>query len=241
METDSSYGQVLHLLKHPVVLPQKGKHLLVLPSLTDMLIPVPTDPSATGFLLASLSSTSGPILWIQDYTSRHQNGRLYIASLTAFGITQPILQVHVSQPRDVLWAMEEGAACAGLAAVVGEIHGAPAVLDFTATKRLAMRADTSGVPVFLLRSGDPGVLSAARERWRITSLPSQLNPHDSRSPGNPQWDVDLFRARSQTPGRWVASYDQDTRRGTDRLGLVPRTNAGAVDTDNQPIPERSGG
>ncbi|MGB5865092.1 MAG: hypothetical protein WBG95_12430 [Sulfitobacter sp.] len=206
-----------------------------------MLIPVPTDPSATGFLLASLSSTGGPILWVQDYTSRHQNGRLYIASLAAFGITQPILQVHVSQPRDVLWAMEEGAACTGLAAVVGEIHGAPAVLDFTATKRLAMRADTSGVPVFLLRSGDPGVLSASRERWRITSLPSQLNPYDSRSPGNPQWDVDLFRARSQTPGRWVASYDQYTRRGTDRLDLVPRTDAGAVDTDNQPIPERSKG
>ena len=48
--------------------------------------------------------------------------------------------------------MEQGAGCAGLSAVVGEIHGAPAVLDFTATKRLALRAEASGVPVWPIRS-----------------------------------------------------------------------------------------
>ncbi|WP_246040488.1 ImuA family protein [Roseovarius arcticus] len=176
---------------------------------------------------------------MQDHASRRENGYLYTPSLTAFGITHPILQVHVSQARDVLWAMEEGAACAGLSAVVGEIYGAPAVLDFTATKRLAMRAEASGVPLFLLRSGDPGVLSAARARWRVSSLPSKLHPHDNRSPGAPKWDVDLFRTRGRTPGRWVAQYDPGIARAADRLSLVSRVDAGTLDAGDQPIPERS--
>lgn len=239
MERDSSYGQVLHLPKREAGLSQQTARPPVLPSLTDILCAIPSDPSATGFMLASLPENNGPILWVQDYISRRENGHLYTPSLKAFGINQAVLQVHASNSRDVLWAMEEGTACAGLSAVVGEIHGAPAVLDFTATKRLVMRADASGVPVFLLRSGDPGVLSAARSRWRVSSLPSQPHPHDSRSPGTPQWDVDLFRVRGRTPGRWVAQYDPDAARRADRLSLVSRADARTLDAGDQPIQERS--
>ncbi len=239
MENDSTYGRVLHLPRRIASSQQSGPHPAALPSLTDMLTPIPSDPSATGFLLASLSEITGPILWVQDHASRRENGFVYTPGLTRFGICHPILQVHVSHARDVLWAMEEGAACAGLSAVVGEVHGAPAVLDFTATKRLAMRADVSGVPVFLLRSSDPGVLSAARDRWRVTSLPAQPHPHDARAPGAAQWDVDLFRARGRAPGRWVASYEPDHARAADRLRLVSRPDAGPMDARDQPIPERS--
>ena len=45
---------------------------------------------------------------------------------------------------DALWAMEQALGCADLAAVVGEVWGDPAALDFTATKRLALRAEASG-------------------------------------------------------------------------------------------------
>ena len=113
------------------------------------------------------------------------------------GIKAPVLRVEVSHPRDVLWAMEEGAACAGLSAVVGEIHGAPEVLSFTATKRLALRSEASGVPLWLIRSGDHGALSAARERWRVSSLPSDMHPWNSAAPGQPVWEAELFRARGR--------------------------------------------
>lgn len=100
--------------------------------------------------------------------SQRENGRPYGPALTGFGFRGQLLRVEVSHPRDVLWAMEEGAACGGLGAIVGEIHGAPEVLSFTATKRLSLRAEASKTPIWLLRSGDPGTLSAARERWRVS-------------------------------------------------------------------------
>jgi len=206
-----------------------------------MLCEKPADPSATSFLIASLPDANGAILWVQDHSSRRENGHLYTPSLTVYGINHPILQVHVSHPRDVLWAMEEGAACTGLSAVIGEIHGAPAVLDFTATKRLVMRSEASGVPIYLIRSGDPGVLSAARERWRVTSLPSALLPEDSQAPGLPRWDVDLFRARGREPGRWVAQYDPNATRTADRLNLVSRADIGKMDTGDKPVSDRAGG
>lgn len=241
METDSTYGQVISLLSREVLRGQGAGKNPVAPSLTDMLCTKPADPSATGFLIASLTDTNGPILWVQDHSSRRENGHLYTPSLSAHGIKRPVLRVNVSHPRDVLWAMEEGAACTGLSAVVGEIHGAPAVLDFTATKRLAMRGEASGVPIYLIRSGDPGALSAARERWRVTSLPSLPMPHDIQAPGLPRWDVDLFRARGREPGRWVANYDPKATRTADRLNLVPRSDIGTMDEGNQSISDRTGG
>jgi len=224
MTTDSASSRVISLPKpsgpranRPAVLPPDTRVL------TDVLTGKPFDPAGTGFLLSLLPSSQAPVLWVQDRMSARENGRLYTPGTQAFGLTQPILHIAVSHPRDVLWAMEEGAACAGLSAVVGEIHGGPAVLDFTATKRLALRSETSGVPIWLIRSGDPGGLSAARERWRIGSLPSDVHHDDTQAPGTPRWDADLFRARARPPGRWVAQYDNKNN-----LGLVPRTGDGTL-------------
>ncbi|MCX7564960.1 hypothetical protein OS189_01215 [Sulfitobacter sp. F26169L] len=239
MINDSTYGQVLHLPKRKALALPDMDVLASKPVLSDVFTTGATDPAAVGFVLSLLPVASGPVLWVQDYMSRRENGHLYTPALKSFGVAQDILQVRVSHPRDVLWAMEEGAGCASLSAVIGEIHGGPAVLDFTATKRLSMRAQVSGVPVYLIRSGDPGGLSAARMRWRAGSLPSLAHPYDSHSPGRPQWDVNLFRARGYPPGRWVARYDPDAARTADRLGLVPRSGDGALDTGDQPVSNRT--
>ena len=237
MTSDSSYGRVIslpqskgHTTTRPAVLPPDVRVL------TDVLPAKPFDPAGMGFLLSLLPSSRAPVLWVQDRMSMRENGRIYTPGAQAFGLTQAILHVAVSHPRDVLWAMEEGAACAGLSAVVGEIHGGPAVLDFTATKRLALRSEASGVPVWLLRSGDPGGLSAARERWRIGSLASEVHPHNPQAPGAPRWDADLFRARGRPPGQWVASYD-----AKDGVHLVPRPGDGAVATGEPASPDAARG
>ena len=230
MITDSSYGQLLPF-PQPVTF---GR-----PALTDVLCAKTGDAGAISIELAELGQSDQPIVWVQDYPARRENGQLYAAGLRSFQVTQPILRITVSHPRDVLWAMEEAATCAGLSAVIGEVHGAPNVLNFTATKRLAMRAEVSGIPLYLIRSGDPGVLSAARARWRVASLPSQPNPHDPNAPGKAQWDLDLFRARGREPGRWVAQYDTQATRAADRLGLVPRSDLRALETGDQRVSDRA--
>ncbi len=239
MANDSTYGQILRLPKRVRSRPQDADVLTSRHTLTDVFPLGPADPAATGFVSAMISDGVGPILWVQDFNSRRENGCLYTPGLHGFGVTQDILQVTVSAARDVLWAMEEGASCGSLSAVVGEIHGGPAVLDFTATKRLAMRADTSGVPLYLIRSGDAGGLSAARMRWRLGSLPSTAHPHDSLAAGALRWDADLYRARNTATGRWVAQYDPRATTATDRLRLVSRVPDRTLAAGDQPVSDRT--
>lgn len=227
MRHDSSYGQIIRFpLKDGEAkgyIPFVGRATLR-ESLPARLF----DASATAFLLAALPASAKPVLWVQDRVSRREQGALYLPGAGKPLPSGQVIRVDVSHPRDVLWAMEEGAACAGLAAVVGEIHGAPAVLDFTATKRLALRAEASGVPVWLIRSGDPGGLSAARERWRIGALPSAAHPHDMRASGAAIWDAELFRARGRPPGRWMAQHDPDAADPQDRLRLAAPSGDGSL-------------
>lgn len=192
--------------------------------LKDALSARPFDAAVTAFVLACLPRSKAPVLWVQDRASRLENGRVYGPALKGVRL----LRVEVSHARDVLWAMEEGAACAGLSAVVGEVHGAPPVLDFTATKRLAMRAEASGVPVWLIRSGTVEGLSAARERWRIGSLPSQVHPDNAAAPGLPVWEAELFRARGRSPGTWAVSHDGRE----DRLRFLSRSGDGPLEADH---------
>ncbi|WP_299025763.1 hypothetical protein [uncultured Sulfitobacter sp.] len=194
--------------------------------LKDALSARPFDAAVTAFVLACLPPSKAPVLWVQDRASRLENGRVYGPALKGVRL----LRVEVSHARDVLWAMEEGAACAGLSAVVGEVHGAPPVLDFTATKRLGMRAEASGVPVWLIRSGTVEGLSAARERWRIGALPSEVHPYNAAAPGAALWEAELFRARGRSPGTWVV---RDEGRGRAHgLRFLSRSGDGPLEADH---------
>ncbi|MEM6939147.1 MAG: hypothetical protein AAF943_01735 [Pseudomonadota bacterium] len=236
MAADSSFGQVVSLsgkrLVNTVPRPDQGGAVL-----RDVLAAKPFDGAVTGFVLSCLPQSCAPVLWVSDRMSRRENGQLYGPALGQFGIKSPVLRVEVSHPRDVLWTMEEGAACAGLAAVVGEIHGAPEVLSFTATKRLALRAEASQVPIWLIRTGEAGALSAARERWRLGALPSDMHPWNPAAPGVALWEADLFRARGRAPGVWAARYERGTTDGAADgraagLRLFPRSGDGPLAQDH---------
>ena len=170
------------------------------------------DAGAIGFALAQLPA-GRPVLWVQDRMTRVETGLPYAPGLARFGLVQGrVLTICASKPANVLWAMEEGLKCAALGAVVGEVWGDPKALDFTATRRLAMRAERSGIAVFLIRFGAEAGISAARQRWRVTSASSAPDPHDLRAPGKPHWQVELFRSRDAKPGKWEAHYDATAHR-----------------------------
>lgn len=177
------------------------------PTLVEIFADAVVDGAATGFALAHLKPGPKPLLWIQDRLTRREAGRPYPAGLPA-GLD--IIHVDVSKATDVLWSMEEGLRCADLCGVLGEVWGDPPALDFTATKRLALRAETNAVPAWLMRRAAHPNLSAARERWHLKSLPSLRQRYDARAPGHPIWQADLFRARWRTPGQWVAHHETTT-------------------------------
>nr|WP_295830169.1 hypothetical protein [uncultured Azospirillum sp.] len=189
------------------------------------------DPGAgTGFaaaLLACLATPRTPALWIL-------RGRdLYAPGLAAYGLTSDrLVAVRAVRPVDALWAMEEALRCSALSAVLGELEG----LDLTASRRLQLAAESSGVTGFLLDvSAGLGAsggrnrlaegrlaegrrsegLSAAVTRWRLDAAPSldgeeDAAPRPAGSPpglGKPRWSVALERCRGGRPGHWTLAWD----------------------------------
>jgi len=171
-------------------------------TLSELFAVHPRDGGWAGFLLAQLD-TSKPLLWVQERMAILESGRVHPPGLP----TQNIIHVEARDTRDALCAMEEGLRCAALSAVIGEIWGDPRALDFTATRRLAVASERSGVPCWLVRLGGSANLSGARMRWRIASAPSLRNDLDPKAPGAPAWDAELFRARGAPPGRWSIAHE----------------------------------
>ena len=174
------------------------------PTLSELFAAHPRDGGWAGFLLAQLG-TEKPLLWVQARMAILESGRVHPPGLP----TQNLIHVETRDARDALWAMEEGLRCRALCAVIGEIWGDPRALDFTATRRLAVASERSGVAAFLIRLGGHANLSGARLRWRIASAPSLANELDSKASGLSAWDAELFRARGAPPGRWTVSHEAD--------------------------------
>ncbi|MBI1216908.1 MAG: hypothetical protein GC186_00025 [Rhodobacteraceae bacterium] len=197
-------------------------------TLTEVFPAIGAEAAAAGFVMAQLGHGRDAVLWIQDRLAQRETGRPCLAGL---GLRRPVMMVQLSRPVDVMIAIEEGLRCKALAAVIAEIRGDPAAVNFTTMKRLALRAEATGVPCWLIRQAATVGLSAARDRWRITTLPSTTNPDDARAPGDPRWRVELFRSRDGRPGEWVAHHERGSHGAADRLDLVAAIPDGAVAED----------
>lgn len=192
-------GLPSHEIVGRMVLPQPPRS-----TLSELFAAHPRDGGWAGFLLAQVDPAK-PLLWVQDRMAILESGRIHPPGLPL----QNLVHVEARDAHDALWAMEEGVRCAALSCVIGEIWGDPKVLDFTATRRLAVASERSQVPCWLVRLGGTANLSGARMRWRIASAPSLANALDPKAPGLPAWDAELFRARGMPPGRWGIAREAD--------------------------------
>ena len=183
-------------------------------TLSEVFAVHPRDGGWAGFVLAQ-ADPARPVLWVQERMAILEAGRVYPPGIGG----GELIHVEARDSRSALWAMEEGLRCAGLSAVIGELWGDPAALDFTATRRLAVAAERSGVAAFLIRLGGHANLSGARMRWRVASRPSLAHPLDARAPGASAWDAELFRARGAAPGRWSLA-DEPQAGDAHRLRVV---------------------
>jgi protein ImuA len=166
--------------------------------------------AAAGFAslwLARLKD-AGPVLWIVRAGSRAA------IDLHAHGLHQlqldPKRLILVAAKRDdeALWAMEEGLKAKSLGAVLGEVEK----LDLTASRRLQLAAESSGVTAFVLRRWrlmeramrDAAQPIAAVTRWRVAALPTE---------NEICWRVDLARCRGGRPNTWI----MEKAHGSDEL------------------------
>lgn len=151
---------------------------------------------ALGLARQLITEARPAVLFLQLTHEAQETGLPYALGLRHFGFDpERLIIARLANPAELCWAIEEAIACQAVAAVVAEVLGAPRVLDFTASRRLSLRAASGGASIFMLRYGLEREATAARLRWRIASAPSRPPPFDDQAPGNPRWQVTLEKGR----------------------------------------------
>ena len=166
---------------------------------------------ATALIALLARADPRPVLWVSEAGAGREAGRAYGPGLACFGLDPGrLLVVTVEKPGEALWVFEEGLSCAGLAAVVAEIRGNPAVLDLTASRRLALRARDGGVTGFLLRQGGAAEPGAALTRFAVAPRPAD-EADFSFGIGRPAWRLRLERNRFGPAGTFDVEWDHAKR------------------------------
>lgn len=170
--------------------------------------------AASGMAIAAATNASGGaakrgVLWLRSRRAVRQSGRLQASGWAELGGAPGAGLVGVlPDALALLRAAVDALRCPGLGAVIVEDRGRMPELDLTASRRLALAAERSGVPLFLLRTDAPAMPSAAQTRWQVASAPSRALP--GHAPGLPAFDVTLLRQRSGPAGLdWRLEWDRD--------------------------------
>ncbi len=171
--------------------------------------------SVAGFaaMLALRAGEGRPLLWLRTEAAERQCGKLYATGLGELGLDGgSILVGLVPDDAALLKAANDAARCAGIGGLLIECWGDPKPLDLTATRRLMLAAEASGVTVFLLRMAAKESPSVADTRWQVRAAPSV--PLDDGTPegapGCPVFEIELLRRRAGPAGvTWRVEWNRD--------------------------------
>lgn len=172
-----------------------------------------------------LARLRGQVLWVLERPD------LFAPALDAAGLQgDRVIYAEAGNAATVLLTMEEGLRHAGLAGVVGELSGK---LTLTASRRLQLAAEQSGVTCLVLRRSrrhDDALFSeptAAVTRWRVTAVPApSMFTHSPQTPGlaRPRWRLDLVRCRGGEPASWIVEATDETGHLGVPADLADRSN-----------------
>ncbi len=164
-----------------------------------------------------------PVLMTATRAWFGEQGRPYGPGLPGMSL----ILVPVATAVEALWTLEQALRSGAVSLALGAVEAA----TLTQTRRLDFAAKQGGCVGLVLPRGLDG-LSAARRRWRISTLASAIDPDDARAPGGARMSAELVRGRGERPGAWMLEQDDETHRLrlADRLadrGLAAISHAGA--------------
>ena len=170
--------------------------------------------SASGFAvmlaLRLMQDGAQTLLWLREETVQRRAG-LSGDGLADLGLDPARLILGVlPDAKALLRASVDALRCRGaLGVVLLELAGNPALLDLTASRRMALAAEASGVTLLLLRTDRASPApSAARTRWAVGPAPSHRLEADA--PGFPMFAVRLLRQRGGPADfDWTLEWDRD--------------------------------
>lgn len=149
------------------------------------------------FAAGLFARMAGAVLWCAT------GDDVFAPGLACAGL-HPDRVFHARAPdeKTVLLLMEEALRHPGLGGVLGELS----LLPMTASRRLVLAAERSGVMAVVLRRRREGrpentAPNAAATRWRITPVASQ--PLPCPGIGRARWRVELVRCRGGVPAEWT--------------------------------------
>lgn len=160
-------------------------------------------------LLSLLAGEGRPFLWLRTEAMQKRAGQIHASGLVELGIDPArLLLVLVPDEATLLHAAAEAARCSGLGALLVEGWGAMRGLNLTASRRLMLAAEASGVTLFLLRIAADPAPGAADTRWRVSAAPSVAL--EANAPGIALFQIELLRRRAGPPaGPWRMEWDRD--------------------------------
>lgn len=172
--------------------------------------------TAAGLAAMMAVKLKGGVVWLRHQDAQ-KRGTLHAPGMAELGI-DPSKLVLGALPDDaaLLKATAEALRCTEIGAVVAEVWRMPKALDLTASRRLSLAAEASGITLLFLRVEAQAAPSATQTRWRVRSAASA--PLEAGAPGLPSLQLELIRQRSgPSGGPWTLEWDRDAQRLGDQI------------------------
>lgn len=162
-----------------------------------------------GVAVATGMAKGRPLLWLRSHRAARLGGVLQASGWSDLGgLPGQALCGILPDGAALLKTAVDALRCAEFGAIIVENYGALRELDLTASRRLALAAETSGVPLLLLRVDATPSPSAAQTRWQIAAAPSRALL--GNAPGLPAFDLELLRQKSGPSGLcWRLEWDRE--------------------------------
>jgi protein ImuA len=166
---------------------------------------------ALGQAKTLLQAQRSAVLYVQLASDAQFFGLPYGPGLVSFGFDPAqLLIVRTAEMAELLWVAEEALACQAIAGIVADVGGEPGPLDFTASRRLSLRAAENGASLFLLRYGSGRDASAAHLRWHVAPHAASRRRHDSRAPGQARWRIRLEKGvTDRQSAEWLLEWGEN--------------------------------